>query len=865
MGGASEAWTRRGEPSVTRRLRAALALVVVGALALPAAAAAGEVRVFTVSPKFGLDWVDTREHFRTKLLALADARRRTAEVPVQAGLPDVRGRLLGPQDRRRPAATARDLVTLPEDLGLMAAFTGERGAGARASSSLIGAIGALIGSYSPVAAYYAAKYPSLPARAGVPTRLLSVALTDTFVRVGVESFAELADQLDAYVVAGVTLAQDWQVVCTSRATYVAPPGAGRCVVEDAARVARLRSPDEPTRTYAYEATSPKPSTMALVFDPDGRLVGKTVKAYLTPIELPGGLDLVPGEIDGVRAIATPVGRLGIVTSKDAWMPDITRKLDQQRVEILVQPEFFVGSTVATRGPWNPDTLRGSGPSDLQRHPSLRAVALPQLVGNVFDFSADAQAAILTRTRRTGAFVGQPSAPGFAAVAPWVVPEPGGSVAERRRRLGLAGEALLPAGPPCPTPRTVGPCAGGHAESVLAADVSVGTAPAYRRTAARPGARPFASARPLSGGRALQRNVALAARGRTVWAAWEQRRAGADTVMVARSTDGGRRFGTPRALAPGWWPALSVGPDSRLWAAWEHRGRVHVASAADGRRFSAPRTLPGGAAQHKPAIAATGRGAAFVAWVDHRGRSADDALPQAGLYGARLRATPARAAPLRAAERRLDAAGPVVPTAAELDHAWAPALAARGRRLSLAWVDFRGYGWSVFARDSDDGGARFAPERRVNTQPEGVEALDDAPALALGTTGRRLLAFTDWVNPADSNRTPSGLYDTQLARGSAMPRQVDGDRRAHRSTFSPAVAAVGDDALVAWQDGEDDAVEIARSGAAVAGPARRVAPGGSRQYRPALAVSGADVIVAWEDHREGPSRIYVTRGAVRRLR
>lgn len=690
-----------------RSLRRVL-LLLVGAwlLAAPGLAQARQVRVFTVSPRFDKEWVDTREHFREKLLALTDRSLRGPDSPVQAGVADVASRRLGPSDRARPVQTARDLITFPEDLGLMAAFSGSRAVTARSAGGLAEAVVGLIGTYAPVNAYYIGKYPALAMRPFPPTRLLSLALTDTFVRVAVESFAELADRTDSYVVAGVTLAQDWQVVCTSKASFVPPPGAGPCVVEDPARVAMLRSPDEPERTYAYEATTDKPSTMALVFDPEGRVVAKTVKAYLTPIELPGQLDLVPGEVDGVRAIPTPVGRLGIVTSKDAWMPDVTRKLDEQRTEILIQPEFFVGSTVSTKGPWNADLLQGSGYSDVMRHPQLRAMAMPQLVGNVFDFSADAQAHIVTRDGKAGGLVGQPSAPGFAAVAPWVVGEPGGSIARRRRLLGEAGEKLLPGGPPCPSPRQSGPCAGGQVESVLAADVRVGERPKYRRSRAAQAAKgsPFSAARPLRPGKAAQRNVALASRGRRVYAAWEELRGGRDRVLVAVSKDGGRRFGRPSVLGTGRWPSISAGSGGRVWVSFEASDRVLVASSSDsGRRFGKAVRLPGSAAQHKPAIVALGRRDAFVAWIDHRTKSPGEALPEAGLYGSRLTAG---RAPGQA--RRLDSTGPTAMFAQELDHAWAPSVAARGRRVSVSWVDFRGYDWSVFARTSNDHGRASGP-------------------------------------------------------------------------------------------------------------------------------------------------------------
>ena len=84
-----------------------------------------------------------------------------------------------------------------------------------------------------------------------------------------------------------------------------------------------------------------------------------MKTYLTPPELgPAegqlGLDLVPGAVsDGLGAVRTPVGTLGFATSKDAWMPDVAQKLDQRHVDLLVQPEWFVGNGVRPEGMWTP--------------------------------------------------------------------------------------------------------------------------------------------------------------------------------------------------------------------------------------------------------------------------------------------------------------------------------------------------------------------------------------------------------------------------------------------------------------------------------------------------------------------------------
>src|SRR5919202_3403014 len=184
------------------------------------------------------------------------------------------------------------------------------------------------------------------------------------------------------------MVQSWQVVCNDRAAFNSArpprlPTGELCAEQDPARVKQLGDPNEPARDYVYEATTPDASNMALVFDPSGRLVSKQVKEYLTPIELPGQLDLVPGGIDrGLSALRTPVGTLGFVTSKDAWMPDVQARLDEAHVDLLVQPELFVGDTASDSRMWAPDTMRAAGYSDVLRMPAFEAMVEPDLDGKV---------------------------------------------------------------------------------------------------------------------------------------------------------------------------------------------------------------------------------------------------------------------------------------------------------------------------------------------------------------------------------------------------------------------------------------------------------------------------------------------------
>src|SRR5258705_7808961 len=82
---------------------------------------------------------------------------------------------------------------------------------------------------------------------------------------------------------------------------------------------------------------------------------------------------------------------------------------------------------------------------------MEALLLPELTGNVYDFSADnqQQIAVKPRPRRLagGYLLGQDPAPGRKAIGPWVVKDPasgGEPMAARRQRLGRARDAMLPA-------------------------------------------------------------------------------------------------------------------------------------------------------------------------------------------------------------------------------------------------------------------------------------------------------------------------------------------------------------------------------------------------------------------------------------
>jgi hypothetical protein len=888
---------------------AAAALTAAALLALaPGAATARDgrsVRVFAVQPKLDLAWMESRAAFRDKMLALSDRTARGPGAPlVQSGADDFASHLLGPTDPARPVETARDLVVWPEDVGLFAALSGRRAEPARNAGSLTNSIAALIAAYGPQNAYYSSKYLDVAARAP-QVRLLALSLTDTFAHVAVETYSEIARRYRVWLEAGIDMAQDWKVVCDDIAAFNSArparlPDGELCQEQNPQRVKQLGDPFEP-RDYAYEAVTARPSNIALLFDPAGRLRSKQVKAYLTPTELPGQLDLVPGEIGrGLPAVRTPVGTLGFVTSKDSWMPDVQARLDQQHVDLLVQPEFFVGDTVDDTRMWSPDTMLASGYNDVLRMPSVQAMVAPDLVGNVFEFSADAQSHIAVKPRGArerrasvrGHLVGQPGAPGLAGVMPWVVPDPltpSEPFPARRKRLAEAGRALIAgSGTECPDPARAGPCENGHVEGVLWRDVTVARRPRHRRYRGRLARTRFSRSRAVHPAPREQRNAAVAMRGWRGVVAWEERRGARQRVLLARTSDGGRHWSRPvrpTGRRPGaadeLWPSVAIGARGRVTVAWgdDSTGtqRAYVAASADGgRRFGAPRALdataPPAVAQWKPALAQGPGGVVHAVFVDERARSADDDLPQAGVYYARVeRGVPGRS-------RRVDEGGPV-PLAAKLDHAWAPRVAVRGKRVLVAWIDFQNYDWGVFSRASADGGASFGPQVRVTdnaeddpstTADEQREELADSPDPAFLAKGEPVVAWADWRKRDSAATAPHQQYDVFAAAPGAPNFQVDPHGAQQVSTFAPSMCASGPDALIAFQDASraQSQIRLVRVRGRRAGrTALRVDDGGSRAgnaYRPRLACSRGRVTAVFETERDGPTQVYVARARSKRL-
>ena len=113
------------------------------------------------------------------------------------------------------------------------------------------AIDELAAAYAPLVAHYNGVFGPTH-----PVRDVFIAATDTLYPSFYETFREVAMTYGVYVTASANVAPARRVE----------------EADDPALVALLRDPDEPGRTYAYEAISPLVRNCVFIFDPDGEVL-----------------------------------------------------------------------------------------------------------------------------------------------------------------------------------------------------------------------------------------------------------------------------------------------------------------------------------------------------------------------------------------------------------------------------------------------------------------------------------------------------------------------------------------------------------------------------------------------------------------
>jgi hypothetical protein len=660
-----------------------------------------------------------------------------------------------------------NLLVFPENTGLMTTLIGDRGTTGRAGSSAGDALISIYTEYEGAREYYVDRFNVyIPFGAQ-----LLMGPTDTMHRSLELAFASLAEDYGAWV------AVTYDVASAER-------------VDDASLLPLLADEADRDRSHVFRATEPRVPNQTILYAPDGTVHSSHEKEYLVPDE-ETLLSLSYGAHGNLTRARLPFGELGVVISKDAWMPDVLDRLALSGVNLLIQPEAFSGWTIphGADSAFSPDVVNEGGYAAVMKHAELVANVLSCMSVNFFDMVFDCQSAVWVDPHlapEPASFVGQDPMPGFGVVAPWAIDDPQeGTLDERRAVLEAEGYELLPGGErenqyaheavyfdldlgaPFP-PRSSGDVtlvaesssAQRRPDALLLSDGSRyvvfedgrgGTSRIYGLRLGPAGEPGEARMRVSSKGAA--RRPKLARSNDDVLLVFQDGSPRAQRIRLHRSTDGGRSFDGGRTLAEGdvWMPVVAA-EGERVTVAWidanQGPGRVALAESTDGGRSF---------------------GAAFALETFH-----------GGPYDTR-------------------------------QNAWAPSLARRGETTVVAWIDFRSFSWEVFgsARVTDDG--VFTTPRRLDDAFDAVEPIHGDPHVLLTEVGDWLLAHTDLrvrredYDPRVRKLSMDGTSDEE----SVSIAVTDGSGR---SQWRPVLAAHDGVVYAAFQDFRDgfNRIRVARS-------------------------------------------------------
>lgn len=739
-----------------------------------------------------------------------------------------------------------NVLVFPESVALSALLLGPRGAAARQESTAQGALTTLLQSYLDEVTIYARHAPD----AG-PGRLLMLAATDPLWRAFDGTFSRLARDHGVYVAAGVDVG-DVEIATDPEIIEV------------------LGDPDRPPDAPVYWVPDGKVYNQVIFYGPDGGLIGRIRKEYLTDLELvdldlEGGLPerLGPVDLDGLMRAAAMV-------SRDAWMQDALERQALRGANVLMQNEAYAGGWVTAPAGygWPPDNLKRSGWAAAQKYPEFRVAVAPMLVGNFFDVVFDGQSfAVIPgepgHMRRS--LAAQVPDTGWAAMSPWVEEPPmSGTLEEQRAFLRAIGESLRP---------------GGERDNQYVAgsvyvDVDIPADDGYAVLGdARPGAEEpilgtSSAIAPSNMGR--QRHAApVMMADKNMVVAWEDTRFCTSQVMVASSHDG-QTWTLPVRVQP--WnrpqrtPSMVVTPRGELILAWQEvldhdRAEIRVARSSDaGATWSPAWRIDEANTMEawKPSLAVDpANGDVYLAFVDRRSHDPGRANWRIHVThsrdGARSWSPPARVDPR---ERSMDDVDPTY------TNEWTPAVAARDGHVVVAYTHrerpdpAEQPSHDVFAIKSQDRGVTWDAPVRLDQGGFPERLSGDVVVSMSSDHGFRVL----W-----SSLRGTGP-DTDIALASGTELAFAPDTVPARDQWFPSIAELAGDAwVVAWQDlrnGSND-VYLARLNAQGFGPALRVddaGPSAAQAWRPRVAAhEDGTVLVVWEDSRTGHAEIRVASG------
>lgn len=766
----------------------------------------GNVRVFVVGHAFSLDDARSLEHFEASFL---EDMRRIAPC-------------LAPS---RP-----NLVVFPEDSGLVAWFAGRRALLARGSSDSGTAFNAMYAGYFRQADEYRRRFPGISG-----ARALTLALGDMAWRAMNRTFGGIAKRYGIHVITSANLPY------VERRT-------------DSDSIALFRDPDAPEEEPAYVATSGECFNSALLYGPDGELMGRVDKVYLTDPEQ-DSLELSSAPLETLGVFELPFARIGAAISRDAFYAPFLQRMEDLGVDFVVQPEAFSGWTVEQEsGDWLPDVILASGWSHTQKYRGFQHNATPMLLGNLFELTFDGQTWITqkaTPDQPERAFVGSQPLRGWQEIGPWTFPDSGQEV------LREQGERLMPG--------SGHSTEGKYARSVIGADLEFHGEGPGPTIPVLPGAglasRPIAQAQR---GHQTNPDGAYDAGGRLYVVFTDSREVRAQ-VYVTVSDDEGQTFTPARPVAASGAaqrrPSIAAGSAGQVVVAWQEareggREQIFVAASADGgAMFSAPVAVErSGAAQWEPDLAwQPGGTSVAVVWTDFREGLAPKIRIARSLDGGRTWGTSAR----------VDLSNEVVDRAEGSQ--FQPTVTWSSAALAVAWIDYRERDWEVYAAVAPGSAAPFGSAEQISPEDD-AETLASDPQLAPGADGRLALVW-------DDQRERRGHHDVRGAgwgggTWTPMPLLTGGaDEGRFLSRFRPSVAAAHGELLVVFQD-----LSPGKNGLAIARLPQGTAPprltptrlddtgSASNQLTRPRVVARQDAsrgVVLFEDDRDGYSRVRCT--------
>jgi predicted amidohydrolase len=745
-----------------------------------------------------------------------------------------------------------NILVFPESVAFPTVFGGDRGANARAQASALEAFSALVVNLVTESNFYA-EFAD-----GAAGKLALLAVTDPTWRAFDTTFSNIAREYGVYVVAGIDVG-DVEVT------------------EDPLVIDAVGDPQRPDGSPVYWVPEGEVYNQAIFYEPSGAMIGRVHKAYLTDLEaneleIRGGLpeQLGPVDVGGMMNAAAMI-------SRDAWMQDALDRVVMRGADVLLQNEAYIGWTVAPDGyAWPPDNLKRSAWAAVQKYPELRAAVAPMYAGNFFDINFDGQS-FAVRDGTPGdepmALLAQEPDVGWAAIAPWVEPDPmAGTLDERRAVLAAVGEALKPGGARDDE----------YVAGTVWIDVDLRKDDAYPRVddAEPDGGEPILgrSWTVLAHGIGRKRSASLAVEqaGKLVMA-WEDTRYCAGQIVASRTTDGGATWTEPVRVQPWNRPQhdpqiLSLGEESMV-VAWQEitndgTGEIRVSRSTDAGLTWSPRVRvdfenTGDAWQ--PSLARDPvSGDLLLAFVDARprGDASTDARgddPNYRVYVTRsANAGRSWSAPVRVDSReRTDSIADSTFT-----NEWSPSIAVAGTYVIVAYTHrhrpdpAEQPSHDVFVAESIDGGLTFGAPARLDGGGFPERIASDV-ALDLAPDGTWTVFWTSLRGVG---------YDADIAMASSAFAGVvlAPDADPPRDQWFPAAARFDDRLAVVWQDfrGGSNDIYLSEIAGGEFGEVQRVDDGGgsaAQSWRPTIAINEFGVGYAvWEDSRTGHAELRIAR-------